>query len=218
MDLTLNEGLPFPGGYDPGDGALDLQVLAEAIDSNVALKMTHFRSIINRPCRISRLNATTGSMTAGANFNIYSVGSPNWVSLYNSTPSMLPGANPFQSVGLGSNAGIFHVGAFVQTNPIGAVTVNSERTLSIEAIIPGDNTDYPVTTISKYSRSRTFETNAGSQFQMCELQFFTPYPEVGTGASGTTITAQFFHANVASSVALFPGSLLWIYRAGDVDF
>jgi len=218
MDATDSQSLPFPEGFDPGDGALDLQVLAEAIDANATLKLAEFRRIANKPVRVSRLTGTGSGIPAGIKTDIFSTGAGNWVSQYNS-PGMTVQNNALLNDQIGLTPGLYHFGAFLITNPTGAVNVNSQRLLTLEALIPNDPTSFPGTTIIKEARTEVFETNTGSTMMTAELEVFTPYPSSVSGDpfAGTDFNAYLTHANAGSTVTLLTGSLMWLYRAADME-
>lgn len=218
MEVTPNEFLPYPTNNDPGNGALDLQVLAEAIDAATQGKLAHFRQIINRPARVRQLSANTGNMIPNINNDISIIGGAFWLpATYNSTGPVL-GSNPYSSLGLGTTPGIYRAGACVISNPIGAVTAGSSRILEIDAIIPSDPSNFPVSTVTRKAFSITFETSTGSQYQTTELEFLTNFPGNNSSTfAGTQIAAFFNHQNAASNMQLLAGSTMWIYRVGDVE-
>jgi hypothetical protein len=217
MDVTPNQFLPFPEDLDPGNGALDLQVIAEAIDANITAKLSQFRTIINRVVRVSHMLVNGSSFGANQRVDILS-GVNNFVDVYVS-PGSLANAD-FDSFGLGTSPGIFHAGAFVVTNPVGAVNVGTGRLLEIQARIPNTPTRFPTQFTTKIADSQVFETNTGSEWQMAELEFLTPFPVADHGElgfTGTQISAFMTHRNTSSNLQCLAGSLIWIYRAADVE-
>lgn len=217
MNLTPNLRLPYPNNDDPGDGALDLQILAEAADAAMAAQIIAFRKTINKPCRVATLSTNTSGMTAGQEGSIFQ--GQTWTILYDSsTIAFPPTINPFDQRGMGEAPGVYHIGAYLSSQPTGAATVNSVRQLEIRATVPGDRTIFPATTTLMRGISTGFETGVGVHPLTSELEVYTPFPTVGVDTNaGTKFDAIFFHQNVASTVQINAGAVVWIWRAADVD-
>jgi hypothetical protein len=218
MELTPNLRLPYPDDNDPGDGALDLQILAEAVDAAATLQLAALRAAINKPCRIAQLSVNTAGIAANVETSIFSAGF-TWTILYDSSSIAISAAvNPFTQRGMGEEPGIYHLGSYLSTQPTGAITANSFRQLAIKATIPSDRTVFPATTTLIEGLSGGYETSSGSHQLNAELEVYTPFPSVGVAtAAGTIFDATFFHQNTGSTVQINAGSLAWIWRAADVE-
>jgi len=219
MDITPGESLPFPEGFDPGNGALDLQVIAEAIDANITAKLGQFKTVINKAVRVARSTAAGTAFGPNLRTNILGGLTP-FSTVYSSPGSPLGALASLDATGLGSAPGIFRAGAFVVTAPIGATTAGSFRLLEIQALIPNTPTRFPTQFVTKIADSEVYETNTGAEWQMAELEIMTPFPDAPNGQLGfvgTQFTAYMTHRNFASNLQVLAGSVVWLYRAADVE-
>jgi hypothetical protein len=211
MDSTPLEHLPFPEPNDPGNGALDLQILAEAIDAKATIQLAELRTVVNKPIRVTTLTATGGTpVSANSQSDVFIMGAPNWSSLYDSSTSFSLRSESMD--GVGTTPGIYRVGCFLITNPTGAVNNGTARHIRIEATVPtSDFTTFPTLTKLQVAYSQCFEASLGSTVQQCELEFATPQP------TATDVQITFNHGNTSSTVALLTGSITYMYRVGDVE-
>ena len=215
MELTPNLRLPYPGDNDPGDGALDLQVLAEAVDAAATAQIAALRATINKPCRVAQLTAPTTGIPANSSTDIFNTGG-TWTIIYDSTGTAF--TNPFDQRGMGFNPGIYHFGVNLIHQTTGAVTANSIRQIMLSATIPSDRTVFPATTTLLTSYSSNYDPSSGAMTTSAEMEIYTPFPSVRTAVfAGTIFGAVFFHQNVASTVQLLANSYAYIFRAADVE-
>lgn len=217
MELTPNLRLPYPGDFDPGDGALDLQVFAEAVDAAVTDQILALATAINKPCRIAQLAVNTAGIAANQASSIFS--GNTWTILYDSSDiAFSPTVTPFTQQGMGEEPGIYHLGAYIASQPTGAATANTVRQLEVRATVPSDRTVFPARTKLARALSTGYETTVGFHPLVAELEVYTPFPSVGVAVfAGTIFDAMFFHQNTGSTVQLNAGSLAWIWRAADVE-
>lgn len=200
MKITSSQGLPYPQINDPGDGALDLQVLAEAIDAKATAQLAGYRSVLNDR-QVDVMTTTVDNSAIGANVKGFVT--------YNSSLYSAGTAPTFPSFEVGSTAGIYVIGAYQISNPTGAVTLNSFRDLFIEVrLYQGAVLN---TFITETYQSRVYETNTGGEHQTLVCVVNVPDP------SNSTVVVQFQHANAASSAQVKAGSIFWIYQVGTVD-
>lgn len=200
MKLTDSQLLPYPDANDPGDAALQLQVLAEAIDAKVSAELTGYRSVLNE----RQVDVMLTSVDNSAIGNNVKVNVTYNTSLYSSSiaptfPAFVPSATP----------GVYVMGAYQISNPTGAITANSFRDLFIQVQLYQG----PVlnTFITEIYESRVYETNTGGEHQTLTCVVNVPDP------THSIISVQFQHANAASTAAVKAGSIFWIYQIGTVD-
>jgi len=216
MELTPNERFPYPDGNDPGNGALDLQALAESIDAKAQIQLTNFRTKLNKKMRVARLIGT-GPNSIGANAfgDVFTMGAGQWSILIDTTGTFLLDASSLN--GFGPEPGIFRVGCHLSSNPVGVVTANTYRELRISATVPtNDPSLFPANTTIKRSLSKVFEASTGFVSQTCELEFATLFPAQGANVV-TTVNVEFQHGNTGSNVQLLASTLLYTYRVCDIE-
>jgi hypothetical protein len=216
VELTPNLRLPYPDDNDPGDGALDLQVFAEAVDAAATQQIAALRSTINKPCRVAQLTVATAGIAANQNTDIFNAGG-TWTNIYDSTGVVT--TNPFDQRGLGTAPGIYHLGVGLVYQVTGATTANSVRQIQLTAAIPSDRTVFPSTVSNLTAYSSNYDPSAGAMAATVELEVYTPFPSVSSTSTsaGTVFSALFLHQNVASTVQIITGSYAYIYRAADVE-
>src|SRR6476660_8368670 len=99
MELTPNLRLPYPDDNDPGDGALDLQVFAEATDAAITAQLVALRANINKPCRVAMLNTPTAGFAANVTTDVFAAGT--WTIIYDSSSLTTTTLDPFTQRGMG---------------------------------------------------------------------------------------------------------------------
>lgn len=215
MESTDNEMIPFPEGNDPGNGALDLQLIAERVNTLAGAQQVELRRIINKPGKVLRLSANTSGVSSGIFTDIFALGT--WLPVFDSTyPSTLPKSG-FSNAGLGDTPGIYRVGVYLNIQCTGALTANSLRQLYVQAAVPSDPTIFPASITNRQGFSTNYDPS-GALGMTAELEIYTPYPSNPVSTNGGTVfTAIFFHSNVASTVQLNAGSIAWLYRVADVE-
>jgi hypothetical protein len=200
VKLTDTQLLPYPEANDPGDGALDLQVLAEAIDAKLVAEFANFRSVLNdRQIEVVTLAADFGPVTANTD---------TFVS-FDTVVFTSDGGSPFIGFDPAVTSGaVYAAGAYVISNPTGAVTANSSRTAKLSMSLyqgPSLNTFTTNTWISEI-----YETSTGGEHQQLVSVFYAPFP------ASSAINLIFRHANVASTVNVKAGSMMWLQRLGEI--
>jgi hypothetical protein len=213
MEVTDSQFLPYPTDNDPGDGALDLQVLAEAIDAKLVTAFASYRAALNRKVKYTFMAANGSAISANVLTTVY----PNfstWTTLYDSTGGT-DTANPFDLTGfIGMTGGVYRAGMFLRTQPTGAVNANTRRFLQIEVRVAQDASPLPTTTIEGYFNEVT-ESSTGATFQVLECEFFLTF--VTSSSFSSLITASYFHTHTSSTVTYLANSYAWLYRVSDLE-
>jgi hypothetical protein len=213
VDVTDSQFLPFPTDNDPAAGALDLQILAEAIDAKLVTAFANYRATLNKKIKYSTMLVNGSSIAANTLTTVYPTFS-TWSVLYDSTGGTAA-ANPFDMTGfIGMSGGVYRAGMFLKTNPSGAVNANTRRFLQIEATIAQDSSPLPTVTVEGYF-NEVVEANAGGTFQVLECEFFVPF--VTSSAFSSKVVASYFHTNTSSTVTYIAGSYAWLYRVADLE-
>lgn len=204
MDITNTQSLPYPDCNDPGDGALDLQVLAEAIDAKLVDAFANFRAVVNRPAFIVGLSANQTGFASGSTADI------TWDTIvWDSTPT---------GVGTGSGITFFQpgywmLGCWISSVPSGGVTANSK--LLIRMTFRGD-LYVPVGGVhTESTAAANFQSNTGGEdIVVTQLvrQEYDNYP-----AGGGSVTISLSHANVASTLTVNSTSLVWGFKVSNLE-
>lgn len=217
METTDPELIPYPEPNDPGNGALDLQLIAERVDALATAQIAEFRRIINKPMRVYRLGSNSPNLAANQSINCFTFS--GWAPLYDST-GVSVGSSGFSQDGLGTTPGLYHLGATIFSAVLGGVDTNTLRQIELRATIPSDATQFPASVTIKNAYSTGYEPNSGTYALSAELEVFTPVPSVGPGThlfAGTIFNLFFLHRNTSSDIQVQAGSLAYIYRAGDIE-
>lgn len=200
MLVTSSQLLPYPEGEDFANGALDLQVLAEAINAKLTAQFADYASVLNRRVQILRLNTPQTGLVANTNtlINFDQV-------LYDSDgfPS------PSLSFGPSNDPGVFMVGAYLFTNPTGTVNSGTVRRIIVSAnVYLGPNpTDFRNFSFNQ----ENFESVSGSEHQVAMGMVRAENPVF-------SIASIFFnHGNTGSTIVVGAGSLAWLYRVADLE-
>lgn len=207
MKATDSQFFPYPENTDPGDAALELQVLAESVDAKLVSEFTDFRSVINRKVTVWRAAADLQTIPANSvqTFSplssdlVYSSVSDPLVAIPDWSSSVFSDADP----------GYFRVGLQLATQTVGAVTANSIRKLTLSIFLSNtatfqiDSTE--VVTVEGY------DNGLGLQYQFCEILTAV------TNTQYSKVTSDFFHTNVASDVNIKATTVFWVYRVCDLD-
>jgi hypothetical protein len=205
MDITNTQSLPYPDCNDPGDGALDLQVLAEAIDAKLVAAFANFRAIVNRPAFIVGLSANQTGFASGSTADII------WdTTIWDSTPTGIGG--------LGSGVSFFQpgywmIGCWISSVPSGGVTANSK--LLIRMTYQGDLL-VPVGAVHTESvAAANFQSNTGGE-DVVVTQLVRQEADNFPGSSGI-VTISLSHANVASTLSVNSTSMVWGFKVCDLE-
>lgn len=201
MKLTGSQLLPYPEPNDPGDGALDLQVLAEAIDAKLVTEFANFRSVLNgRQLEVVNLLADFGPFTSSA--------PPASVSFDNVVFTSDGGGPTIQFDPTVTSGAVYAAGLYLISNPTGTVTVNTHRSSRI--LVSLYNGPSLNTFTSQTWNVEVYETGTGGEHQQVMAVFYAPFP------AQSLITPQFQHNNTGSSVNVLAGSYMWLQRLGEV--
>jgi hypothetical protein len=201
VKLTDSQLLPYPEINDPGDGALDLQVLAEAIDAKLVAEYANFRSVLNdRQLEIVSLTADFGPISSGGTGTAISFDTVVFSSDGGGTTIFF---NPAVTAG-----GIYAMGCYIISNPTGAVTANSYRkTLLTATLYNGPSVN---TFTTQTWASEVYETTSGGEHQNLMAVFYAPFPAL------SSVNALFQHGNTGSTVNVKAGSIMWLQRLGEI--
>jgi hypothetical protein len=214
MDSTDSQHLPFPENFDPGDGALDLQVLAEAIDAKLSAQFVAMRGAINKKLKVSTLAANTSAFADSTLIQLYPTSS-TWTTVYDSTGGS-DTANPYDLSGF-TGGGVYRVGFYCRSQPSGTVDVNTERDASLNVQVALDAST-PSTFQTQILPATSYDTNNGVVVQVVDSEIFLPFPgQFPFVTGGSNIRPYFFHLNTSSGVSILTGSLAWVERVGDLD-
>lgn len=208
MRSTDTQALPFPDCEDPGAGALQLQVLAEAIDAKLVAHFAAYRAIVNRPAFIVGLNVLQTGFASG------SPGSPViWERvLFNSAITGDP---------IGSSAVLFYqpgywlVGAYLSSIPSGGVTANSE--IHLELKYRGDLVAPIGGSILETWATTNFQSNTGGEHQVSTALVRQEFDDLTSFSGGGSLTLNVRHENVASTVNVNTATLMWGFKVCELE-
>lgn len=202
MELTDTQDFPYPGPLDPGDGALDLQVFAEAVDAKLTTAFADFRAVLNTKVKVVGLLANVPGFVNAVEAEI-----PFDNILYDNT-AFASGTPFFDEVGY------YRIGAFVQSNPSGAVTANTSRLSRLQfrqqLTIPFGSV------VFEDWFTQTYESNTGSEYQVMEGLVRVP----NVDSPGSFIRVLFTSFNSGSNTTVIGGaggSLIWFYKVSDLE-
>jgi hypothetical protein len=214
MEITDSQFLPYPDGVDPGDGALDLQYLAQAIDAKLVTAFANYGGVVNSKLKVSVLATNSTAISGNAGLIVYPIFT-TWTTLYDSTGGLEP-ANPFDLSGF-DGGGVYRIGWSIQSQPTGAVDVLSERSMALTINVALDASSPPAFT-TEFIADTAYEVNLGATSQLVDSEFWLPFPgQFPFVAGGSYVRPSFFHQNTSSTVQILAGSLAWIYRVGDLE-
>lgn len=203
MNLTDSQDLPYPDENDPRNGALQLQVLAEAIDAKLVAQFAAYRAVVNRPAFIASLTGTQ-TFASGVSFITWDT------FLFNSAITSAVGSSivVYQT-------GYWMIGSFMQSNPSGAITANSRVeniiTWTADLVLPLGG--QAVDTV----RSTNFQSSTGGEYQTASLLVRQEYDGSTDFTGGGDISLAINHANLASSVTVATSTILWGFKVCDLE-
>lgn len=213
--LTVgNHGLYCPEPDDYAAAALYMQDLGTRIDSTLDAQRDALTGFMRRPTIILTTTVIKNMPAAGALRNAFDT------VLFNNTTFMnLRTSGSFTYIDIGSQAGISPVVAYPQGNYIigacsrmtatGAVTAFSARQLYVQ--VDDDTSPTEVTFIDAVDDT-TYDTNTGGD-EAQNLKFSVEL----TRASGVRVSHSVNNQNVASTVNLLAGALLYVTYTGPLD-
>jgi hypothetical protein len=207
MNLTDSQFFPYPGDFDPGDGALDLQVLAEAIDAKLVSEFAAFRAVRNKWVLIQSRGSTLGGFASGSTTtNFPATTAISFDTIVYSTHVSSASSIIFLST---ADPGYFRIGLYVASNPSGTVNANTYRTSQITANI-GTGAPTFGTTVENYYVTN-YESSTGGEHQYVEAMIRVENPDF------SSVQFLFGHANTGSTLNVNQGSLSWIYRVSGLE-
>lgn len=211
MDETNSQELPYPEINDPAADALQLQVLAEAIDAKLVAKFAEIRTVLNPVAALVNLSVTQTGIPSSETPNtvffdqiVYQSGSWGLAPTYLFFPE----------------TGYYRIGAYTVTTASGAFTLNSrvEMTLNYPYIQA-----FPFTTVTtEYYTSQNFQSGStASEHQVAEA--LVRCDVVNTLPSGLSplnysgISTTIVSSNVASTLNVIAGSKMWAYKVSELE-
>ncbi len=201
MKVTSSQQLPYPEINDPGDAALELQVLAEAIDAKVSAELVGYRSVLNdRQVEVFLASVDNGAVASNTMTQV------SYDTILYSSDGIGVAAPFFNPA---ATASVYVIGAYLITNPTGTVTANTFRDLFLQVgLYQG-----PVlnTFITELYQSRVYESSSGGEHQTLVAVVNVPSPPT------STISVLWQHANAGSTVQVKAGSICWMNQIGTVD-
>ncbi len=200
MEVTDTQFLPYPEQNDPADDALDLQVLAEAVDTKLVAGFADFRAILNNPVYVSTLSANQTGFGATAQEVSFDL------EVYNST-----GTNPFPSSPFFSTTGYYRVGTYVISVPAGVVDVNTSRFTYLE--FRQQLSFPPGAVILEQWTTLNWESNTGGEHQVSEGLIRV----ANVDSPGSFIHTLFSSGNTSSTTTVFAGSMIWFYKVSELE-
>lgn len=203
MEVTDSQLLPYPEGTDPANGALDLQVLAEAIDAKLTAAFAAYRTVVNCPVFMTRLSTNQTGIASGVSTTI------NFDQIiYDTTGAESPSAN----IPIFTRTGYYRVGSYVVSNPSGGVTANSSvRTFIVcqrQLVTPLFGT------AQEFFDSTTYQSSTGGEEQSAQgLLRIDSVSNPGL----SFIRCDILHLNAASTVNVIAGSRMWFHWVSDLE-
>lgn len=207
MRLTDTELLPFPDCTDPGDGALDLQVLAEAIDAKLVASFANFRKVVNVPCALWTLSVNATGFVNGDPSPI------NFDQLVFQSPQLAV-TGPSTGV-LIYTPGYYFVGMFLNASPSGGTTANADVTAMIEW--KGDlNTPIGAQSRELFLTRNYLSVSASESATVC-MVVRQEFDGTALLNGGGLLTGYIWHQNAASTMTVNATSRLWAFKICDLE-
>lgn len=210
MEQTLSQHLPYPVENDPGDGALQLQVLAEAIDAKLVAAFAAYREVVNPPTAVVNLSANQTGIVNSTETQIlfdqdlYIMG--DWAL----TPSWL----------FFPETGYYRVGTYINSLVAGAVTAQSS--VQVYLFAPYVSSLPLATYTREVFTNQDFQPATATNIHQvvetlvrCDVVNTTPSNVEPTDYSG--ILASIWHANTASAIDVIAGSKMWAYKVSELE-
>lgn len=206
METTDTQRLPFPECVDPGVGALDLQVLAEAIDAKLVTAFANFRAVVNRPAFIVGLSANQTGFASGSPGQDITWSTTIW----NSTVALGIGAGV-----LFYEPGYWMLGTWVSASPSGGTTANSRYSVRLTyqgaLLTPiGGESDELVGTIN-------YQSSTGGEDQVVTHLVRQEFNDTTSFSGGGHVSVNIYHENVASTLTVTSTSIVWGFKVSDLE-
>jgi hypothetical protein len=198
--MTDTQDLPYPERDDFGNGALQLQALAEAVNAKLVTSNAAYDVLLSPEMVVASASADiTGLPVTTVNTLLFSP-------LYQPDPNTFA-ITPFFFLGM--RPGTYQAGCYIRSIPGGAVTNNTYRTVQMDLVdylIPGSGS-------SRYTEewfNEIWETNTGFEYQTLHIAFSVHSPDQAI------LNLSFFHGNSGSALTVKADSYFWVARVGDL--
>lgn len=206
MEETPIYSLPFPTPDDFANGALDLQALAGAADTQISSVRSQYTAFTKRPTAIWQTSADqqySANIPQLVNFQnlIYSNGATFVRTAFNKF------VFPF--------SGLWMFGISVNVVASGTVNANTQRWLQMEADQPIglDLFDYT----PSYFGDSIFESSvAGGDFMACVGIF--NYQAISGSAANNWVSTTINHNNTGSNLIIKQGATFFLHQLSNLDF
>lgn len=203
MKSTFNQGFSYPEPNDFGNGALDLQLLAEQFDAKMfAIQQGMFTEL--KPPSIIRTSSTLfSSIPINVNYEI--------TSIFDTTTyinGFVDGTGFMTPPGAGSY--MYGVNAVVQCS--GTITANTFRSLTLNVAIPTGaslSSDYTKVTTDTANESGVSGGMALNVVSVMDI------PSIPTNPP-SQIRVFFRHANTGSTMNIAAGAILWCTKISNL--
>lgn len=207
MDETPVYSLPFPEDGDFANGALDLQVLAEAADTAISGVRANYLALARKPTSVWRSTVDQNVGVAGSAATIV-FGSQVYTNDASFT-SISTIKFPFPS------SGLWTFGVMLNCVASGAATANTQRSLTLEADQPIGLNLFDYTPF--YFGDTVFESStAGGDFMTaCGIINFNL---VSGTVANRWLSATFQHNNTGSAMTIKAGATLFLHKLSNLDF
>jgi hypothetical protein len=210
VNETFQFDLPSPEGEDFGNGALQLQTLAEGADAQLWAFQQAFYNNLHKPAWLGSLNADmTGSFTQ-TNFGVPFNGNSNILQFGSFSTFYINGGTSGNITP--PEQGSYMFGCYGNFIASGTVTANTLRTSIIGASVPAGpglttakQSLYKSTAIESNTGVGVFITNIGT-FDFQEIPFNPPAP----------LWWGFTHNNSGSNMTLKQGALFWWIKISEL--
>jgi hypothetical protein len=209
MDYTASQRLPYPTDYDPGAGALDLQILAESINDKLVEQFAAQRAIANTDVCLVNLSANQTGISSSVETQIFFN-----QTLFSSGSWLL---NPFMI--FPQTTGYFRIGAYMTCNPSGTVNTGNPVFFHVDYNYVSA---YPFTTVTPEKwYSLNYLSNTGGEHLVVEGLVRVDVPNATPSSSGALnysgIGAWILHGNGASTMSVLAGTKMWMYKVSELE-
>lgn len=224
MKTTNAYGLPYPEINDFGNGALDLQVFAEAADTQLAAVRSGLLAAQNTAGFILTTTADqTGVVGSGSEVAPFSDPTQNfWATGATSTIWTSGVIGQFGSL---SVAGSYMFGAYMNLTATGTVNAGSVRMLTLAAAVPA-NAAFTSQKIYSY-RSTAYEPNVGIGSFLCVSGMFDFQP-ISTSLPGSAVNYPYYlnalspfwlgitSGNTGSNLTIKANAKFWVVKVANI--
>jgi hypothetical protein len=205
MEITPNFQIPCPSPEDYATLSIYMQRLAEQTEAQVLPIHTDLNASL-RPNIVVWRNQSVQGPISNAGFT-----SPGFFLSDLILSTYTVGGLPPQTSAPFAQSGIYHLTWSVTVTPVGAVTANSDRRISV-AVFKNSPDGRPVIARGDDIRPET-DTAGGNTMLAASIMFV-----VDEDFNDTEIQTHFSHANAASNMQINIGdAVMSILRVGSID-